>query len=428
MSTLPALSPSIALWRIEKLTVAEIKQRLQAAGLTTQGTKRTLAQRLQEHLQQSEGNDPQESESGGSERSATPSETDESQRRVRRRGRSRSPLSAGELRALKDMLRRRARTRSPTASSSRSSRSSSLTSAVSSSSITDRSTRSPPRSRSSRKRRRRRCSNPPRTRRRRHRRSRSKSPRRRGRGRHTQGSSTLPPIPDRLKGRIKRGEYIDLSLLLQVNLTKAGERNGRRSDSTARPTTAHHASITDFDSWMEAWSLYAAVLSSLHPHLAPRLFHYQHFLTLKSRTFQTKAWLRYDAEFRLKLAANSSWHFETVDTELWASCFAADGLATASSTSQACFSCGSTSHFYAACPQRRLSTTRAATGPKQDNTRPLGTSREQPSSAPSGDQQEPCYIFNDKGRCFRGQRCPYSHLCTHCGGQHAKRGCPNLRT
>ena len=68
--------------------------------------------------------------------------------------------------------------------------------------------------------------------------------------------------------------------------------------------------------------MYAAVLTAYFPHLAPRLFQYQHFLTLKSRAFQPAAWLHYDTDFRLKLAANGSWRFDAIATELWATCFA----------------------------------------------------------------------------------------------------------
>ena len=171
--------------------------------------------------------------------------------------------------------------------------------------------------------------------------------------------------------------------------------------------------------------MYATVLCSFYPNVAPRLFQYQHFLALKSKSFQPKAWLRYDTEFRLKLAANDSWHFEKVDTELWASCFAADGLASGQSPPLACYVCGSTTHLFAACPQRRI-TPRQPTAPsKYDQARPQAAAgRDLPAT---GDQQEPCFIFNDKGRCFRGNCCRYSHTCTHCGGQHARRGCPGLR-
>ena len=51
MSELRPLLPDIALWHVEKLRLSEIKQRLQAADLSTVGNKRTLSKRRQEHVQ-----------------------------------------------------------------------------------------------------------------------------------------------------------------------------------------------------------------------------------------------------------------------------------------------------------------------------------------------------------------------------------------
>ena len=147
-------------------------------------------------------------------------------------------------------------------------------------------------------------------------------------------------------------------------------------------------------------SAYAAVISMLWPHLAARLFQYQQFITLKSKCFQTKAWRRYDSEFRLKLAANKSWHFGEVDTELWASCFAADGLAATTSPNPACFGCGSTSHLHASCPLRRQPARPAA---NHDLPRLQPPTKGQP--APE-ERREPCFVYNEKGHCFRGPRSP----------------------
>ena len=81
---------------------------------------------------------------------------------------------------------------------------------------------------------------------------------------------------------------MNLTKLLHANLTKA---SGQKRDRNAADTrdTRRAAAIADFESWIEAWSVYAAVLSSF-PRLVPRLFSYQHFITLKSRLRP----LRYD--------------------------------------------------------------------------------------------------------------------------------------
>ena len=227
-----------------------------------------------------------------------------------------------------------------------------------------------------------------------------------------------------------RGEYCDLSLLLHTNLTQAsGRRRSGTEPDTGSTLRLSSASITDFASWLEAWSVYSTVLCSYYPHLAPRLFLYKHFLTLKSRSFRTTVWLCY-TEFCLKLAANDSWHFEQVDTKLRVSCFAADGLASApvQSPPLACYACGSTTQLYAACPHRRMPVPTNRLGlAKPAQSRLLATTSNELPAAPTGEQQEPCFIFNDKGCGVRGSHCQYAHTCTHCGGQHSCRGCPGLR-
>ena len=333
-TTLVPLPHKMAQWRIEKLPLAEIKQRLQAACLQAVGTKRTLSTRLCQHLRTLPP--PAQPQPGATEESSDQSEgattatdavdseavdTDQAaasgaagghdtppgrvQRGDCRRRRPRSPqsLSARDMRAVKDLLRHHSRRRPPTARSSRSSSSTSSAGTLTGSSTTD--------SRRSRSR------SP--TRRQIHRRTRGRTrgtksrSRSRGRARHRHGHGSrrrrghrrsrdrratkigaLPPIPDKLKGRLMRGEYCDLSLLLHANLTLAsGRRRSGAEPDTGTASRLRSASITDFASWLEAWSVYATVLCSYYPHLAPRLFLYQHFLTLKSRSFQTTAWLRY---------------------------------------------------------------------------------------------------------------------------------------
>ena len=112
---------------------------------------------------------------------------------------------------------------------------------------------------------------------------------------------------------------------------------------------------------------------------------------------QAMAWLRYNTEFHLKLAANNSWNFEQVNTELWVSYFVADGLTSVpiQSPQLAC---------YAYCPI------------KPAQSRPLATTSKELPAAP---------ILIDKRCCFPGSCDPYAHTCTHCGGHRA---CLELRT
>ena len=66
---------------------------------------------------------------------------------------------------------------------------------------------------------------------------------------------------------IERGEFVDLSDLLCEHLTMAG-----KSTKSRRATQSRSINL---DTWLEAWSLYATVLVTAEPHLAPDLFKYQ---------------------------------------------------------------------------------------------------------------------------------------------------------
>ena len=436
-TTLPPLPNNLAFWRVAKLPVAEIRQRLEEAELQTTGTKSQLARRLHDHLGSLAADSASGSASSPSAGRSTPQASPpvsndqvNSPRRglPRRHRRSRRhmrtsasgaatttgdglPRATGAHKhtvtrtgsAAEDGHHRRHRRRRSRASSSPEtrceSRSCSYTTSTSASSTSPSSSDHTGRSSSSSSSR---ATSPSPVRGRRHRRPTRRSGRGRSRaarsattaahtrsrsGRHgrqlhrrhdghrhrhhrchQRTAGALSPIPGRLKRRIRRGEYVDLALLLHANLN-ASASGAKRNGS--RRAASHTSTITDYASWAEAWCVYAAVLCSFYPHLAPRLFLYQHFVTLKSRSFQATAWLRYDAQFRLKLAANNSWDFDAVDTELWASCFAADGLshATPAANTLACFTCGSLSHLYASCPQRRRPgpSQQPTAGPKSDH-------------------------------------------------------------
>ena len=86
--------------------------------------------------------------------------------------------------------------------------------------------------------------------------------------------------------------------------------------------------------------------------------------------------------------------------------------------------CQSTTQFYAQCPQRCLTATRPASqaAPPQ---RPENPRLQRELGNPAAPHRELCNLFNERGRCFRGARCPYIHACAQCGGQHAKRACPS---
>ena len=435
---LPDLSAEMSLSALRQLPAAALRQYADLYNLPGKGTKQTVSQRLFDHLQAQRSDSisnsaPEESPEG--ERSPsrpTTSRSDQEKRHSRRRRHSRpiSPSPPGSSPARTKRSKHHHRGRRPSSSSSSSSTTESSSSSRSSSSS---SSSAPPRRRLKHRRhysssssssspthKRRRGKHTPSKSRRSH----HKHPQRRRHYKHHYSSTV--PIPHKVQVAIERGEFVDLSDLLCEHLTMAGKSTKSRRATQSR-------CITNLDTWLEAWSLYATVLVTAEPHLAPDLFKYQGFITRTSRRFQTYAWLQYDSQFRLKLAANPTMRWSVSDPELIATWLSAD----ATKIKQPCFTCGSPDHFAPNCPLKAPST---APGLRCPVCNKVGHSarecsmlsrdfRSQPRSQASSHQGAPdddkyCRVFNKRGFCFRGPRCPYPHVCSVCLGGHPQRACP----
>ena len=73
-------------------------------------------------------------------------------------------------------------------------------------------------------------------------------------------NSTSPPIPVQLQQQILQGEYVDFAMLLhRANFSEVSEV----PVSSYRPPAIKR--ITSFDTWMQAWNLYLAVILAHNP-------------------------------------------------------------------------------------------------------------------------------------------------------------------
>ena len=110
------------------------------------------------------------------------------------------------------------------------------------------------------------------------------------------------PVPRKVQRAVRGGEFIDLSDLLAEHLAMTGSSANKRGAGKKALTRQ----ITDLETWLEAWSIYACMLAATKPTLAPELFRYQKFIAKTSRTYEVYAWLQYEAQFRLKIASDPS--------------------------------------------------------------------------------------------------------------------------
>ena len=123
-------------------------------------------------------------------------------------------------------------------------------------------------------------------------------------------------LSDSLKVRIRRGEYVNLQLLiidddadddmneqqhqrLTLEVTAIGQQDAL---SLVEPTRTK--GITTIHQWVTAFTGYAAVLTEHSPHQAPGLFTRIAEITEMARRFGGMAWCRYDQAFRREMGAN----------------------------------------------------------------------------------------------------------------------------
>ena len=141
---------------------------------------------------------------------------------------------------------------------------------------------------------------------------------------------SLPPVPARIKERIIKGEYIDLTTLLpKANLSSNVEPDhpgsltlqlpSGPSNFTVQPA-AKGRKITSFSSWMEAWNVYLAIRVDFAPSSVPSLIAYQRIIASASVSYPLQSWLNYDVQFCMLAASNPSLRWYTRDHNLWLQC------------------------------------------------------------------------------------------------------------
>ena len=258
-----------------------------------------------------------------------------------------------------------------------------------------------------------------------------------------------PPIPDKIKQRIVRGEYIDFDSLLPEAMYPARYGAKHTPEFTlrllqeasieegevviAQQKPASRRTIRDLVTWMEAWNLYAQVLVAAFPTLAPALLAYQSIICSASSRFPARMWLRYDQRFRASAAADSTIRWDLKHNELWLECFTqAASAATSSSTAPAqsaasktrrpCTYCGSFYHYPDNCPSHPFRASRKrASSPRPSRpasqpllpTTPASSAPADPSSSPAVPPQplpHPCRDFNSS--LCRRHICRFCHVCS----------------
>ena len=169
----------------------------------------------------------------------------------------------------------------------------------------------------------------------------------------------LPSLPQKLRNKIIKREYIDFNDLFSSNLypvhSSATSNNftlalNPQDTSTLAfvPTQQRKRRIDGQSSWMEAWNVCLRTLLASYPHLAPDFLAYQAQICKFSRKFKSTAWLMYDTAFRHMAASNVLAPWSKVNEQLYSDILKEETL-------PYCISCHTYGHRTLACPARSIS-------------------------------------------------------------------------
>ena len=125
-------------------------------------------------------------------------------------------------------------------------------------------------------------------------------------------NSTSPPMPVPLRQQILQGEYVDFAMLLyRVKFSEVSEV----LVLSYRPPAIKR--ITSFDTWMQAWNLYLAVILAHNPSRAVERFGYQRLICYAHTLLPLESWLQYDYKFRTLAAADPLLRWDQRHSDLW---------------------------------------------------------------------------------------------------------------
>ena len=218
----------------------------------------------------------------------------------------------------------------------------------------------------------------------------------------------LPVLPIHLIKQIQRGDYVDFSDLPPC----------RGSSSTFFPKTVEGQAVLldlrdvvrakrlppDFQSWVQCFALYMAVVAQVHPHRIPDLLAYQCSIARYSKKYVWPSWVVYDINFRQSKALTPGSSWAKTDGGFFAECF------TSMRKDQGepwCRICHSMDHSSSSCPLAPPSKM-----PRR-NEADISTKSKRPAI---------CINFNTKGCTFK--KCKRQHICFNCRGKHPATSCP----
>ena len=134
-------------------------------------------------------------------------------------------------------------------------------------------------------------------------------------------------IDPNLRGKIERGEYVDLEKLLprnRFNRRSEGNENGSglfrwitKNGNTYPTPVDRDGNISGVRKWEQAFRVYATIYSNKNPHRAAEIWQYIHVINTAASTFIWDNVAEYDFTFRQLMHSNPQRSWATTYTQMW---------------------------------------------------------------------------------------------------------------
>ena len=225
----------------------------------------------------------------------------------------------------------------------------------------------------------------------------------------------LPPVPEKLAARIRRGEFVEMCELLP-EYWLAKEEDGVVKAEKQRPRR-----VLDISTWVQSFTIYVSVRAAHDPALIPELMAYMYTIVRASQDFGGTSWVNYDTVFRRQAAATGMTAWSRVNGTLHHICFNGPRR-----QALRCDLCLAATHRTEDCvlgdpEQDSLSRLRTLEAMVRSLTSRQTTNHPQasvnnPQAPPIRPSGEVCRAWNRQECHFR--RCRHTHICSNCGGNH----------
>lgn len=180
-----------------------------------------------------------------------------------------------------------------------------------------------------------------------------------------------------VREKIWKGEYVEIFSLLPLekfNLDRVKPDESKKEEEERR---RYRLIPRTFANWLQAFAILASVVGEKTPEHCSALFCYLDAIGEAYRTYGGNAWLRYDEQFRQRMAVRPSIRWDHKDISLW----------------------------------MRLMMAPKAAGQPFSGAAGSGSSATRSAASSRGC----CWQFNE-GQCKYGAECRYKHECSGCGG------------